>query len=177
MSEQKGSYAHVGLPGLRELFAGGEKVMKEDSQQRLSEIQKIYETQLANGNRTIQLNVPSFEFLLQQLTEKDEIIEALRISKEHEIELHARTCIEKDETIKALREDKRKIYAIYEEQCARGSEYYNENIRLRKALAVARYDIKQITKYPDDKEYTSRFETLALEQINAALGEGDKDGN
>ncbi|MMZ62570.1 hypothetical protein D1872_247860 [compost metagenome] len=51
--------------------------MKEDTKQKLWEIQRIYETQLANGNRTIQLNVPSFEFLLQQLTEKDATIERL----------------------------------------------------------------------------------------------------
>ncbi|GIO83501.1 hypothetical protein J25TS5_04330 [Paenibacillus faecis] len=51
--------------------------MKEDAKQKLWEIQKIYETQLANGNRTIQLNVPSFEFLLEQLAEKDATIEKL----------------------------------------------------------------------------------------------------
>lgn len=51
--------------------------MKEDTKQKLWEIQRIYETQLANGNRTIQLNVPSFEFLLQQLTEKDATIKLL----------------------------------------------------------------------------------------------------
>lgn len=78
MSEQKGSYAHVGLPGLRELFFGEPRGMKEDAKLTAEEIKRIYELQAENGYRFISLEAVDVKFTFQQLAEKDATIASLR---------------------------------------------------------------------------------------------------
>ncbi|MNJ58706.1 hypothetical protein D3C77_543550 [compost metagenome] len=130
---EKGSYAHVGLPGLRELFAGGGKRMKEEREIR-SILHDGTEVVFNTGDRVLfQASRPEG---MPLAIDADSLVDDLILTLE-----------QKDETITGL----------------------------RKALKVARWDIKQIAKYPDDKEYIARFVTLALEQINSALGEGDKE--
>lgn len=152
MSEQKGSYAHVGLPGLRELFAYVDGRPLEEEKRDLEADLKVL---------TIIPKDPS-----EPVNMVHDVVapHALRRAIEAEQQL-----TEKDATIKELEQQVKKWKSLAESKVTH--VHYNDNEHLRKALEVARWDIKQIAKYPDDKEYSARFATLALEAINAALGE------
>lgn len=123
--------------------------------------------------------------LQQQLTEKDEIIETLRTSKDYEIELHAQTCIEKDATIKELQDKVKKWRAQAEAKILfvsngnneRMYELQEDNLALRKALEDARDSIQVIDAHGERPWEVTSYCERAIELIDAALGEGDKHGN
>ncbi|RUT48549.1 hypothetical protein EJP82_00985 [Paenibacillus anaericanus] len=70
----------------------------------------------------------------------------------------------KDAEIKELKQERRRLYAIHQEQCARSSEYLNENIRLKKALQAAQ-------KALEEGKYGAYF--IAADLIDSCQVTGD----
>ncbi len=166
MSEQKGSYAHVGLPGLRELFAGGSKGMKEREIRAL--LHDGSEVIMNTGDKVLfQASTPG---AMPLAVDADTIADDLLLT----LEQANQQLTEKEEIIKREYDLKHEAYNNLTRCHETMADNAEEITRLRKALVVARWDIKQIAKYPDDKEYVMKFATIAFEQINSALGEGDK---
>lgn len=73
-------------------------------------------------------------------------------------------------TISDLNESKRLLHAIHDEQCARSSEYFNENIRLRKALEEAKDDLIEIIGVQDSSLDVEDLSQKAIKSINSVLG-------
>lgn len=117
MSEQKGSYAHVGLPGLRELFAGGGKAMK-------------YELSNEEAIQAIKSNYPpeNCTMLREAL---DMAMNALQV------------LAEKDATIQREYTLKHEAYNNLTRCHETMADNAEEITRLRKALKFAGWDIKQ----------------------------------
>lgn len=208
MSEQKGSYAHVGLPGLRQLFAGSGKGMKEigvtisrlsdelleELENHISELHDEYGLD-TDGMHSFQLLSVGYsaawdevERLNQQLTEKDEAIEYLRRNnQEWQTELMEANSqlTEKDATIKELQDEVKKwrtqaeakILFVSNGNNERMHELQEDNISLRKALEEAKENIRLIDVYGERPSSVTSYCDTAIDEINAALGEGDKDGN
>lgn len=175
MSE-KGSYAHVGLPGLRELFSGGARKTKDDAKQTTKEIQRIFESQAENGYRFISLEAVDVKFLFQQLTEKDATIEKLQDMSQR----WKKAFTNADKQYLKKEKEAAELRRMIEGRDERLGIALDEAKRLRKALEEARSVMEDALSIGEARHSFDQALCpwcdliMGVEAINAALGEGDK---
>lgn len=154
MTEQKGSYAHVGLPGLRELFAQVEA--KKHGLSNEEAIQAIKANYPPESYTVLREALDMAMDALQQLTKKDATIKELQ---------------EEVKKWKTLAEAK--ILFVSDGNNERMWEYQEDNIALRKALEIQQnylMELREVTPYELYREQI----TNVLKESNSALREGDK---
>ncbi|MNC27172.1 hypothetical protein D3C81_606430 [compost metagenome] len=154
MTEQKGCYAHVGLPGLRELFSATNP--KEEVKG------KTYGLSNEEAINAIKANYPpeSYTVLRESL---DMAMDALQ------------QLTEKDATIKEL-EQKRDYYKNDRNDFQlKYTKLSGENTSLRKALEETRISIGNAYEFGYLRETGEGDVQRMLDRINSALGEGDKE--
>lgn len=193
MSEQKGSYAHVGLPGLGQLFAYVNGRAMEEEKRDLEADLKVLTIIPKDPSEPVNMvhDVVAPHALRRaieaerQLTEKDEENKQLMsIAEDWQRQyVQAEGVIrEKDATIKKFEDDALYWYRETEKTRSMYLAAHDEKVGLRKALEEAR-NVMEDALSVGEARHKSFDQALCpwcdlimgVESINRAIGEGDKE--